>query len=84
MALCAHSSRELGFGDPIMSLAWTAGFVLKGAGLPLKILLLSTERWLLHYEQLRTGVRLSYLFYLDANNNQVGNAFDHSQNLFGF
>lgn len=48
-----------------------AGFVLlKGAGLLLKIWLLRAERWLSGCGQLRVGVRLSYLFYLDTNNNR--------------
>lgn len=85
MSVAADSCSELGCGDPGMSLAWTAGFVcLKGAGLPLKILLLRAERWLSGCGQLRVGVRLSYLFYLKAQTTQAGITFDHSQNPSGF
>lgn len=57
MAVAADGCSELGCGDPSISLTWTAGFVLlKGAGLLLKILLLSTERGLSGCGQLRVGV----------------------------
>lgn len=56
-----------------MAVTWAAGFVLpSGAELLMKILLLSAERWLSGGGHLGVGVRLSYLSYLDANNNQVG------------
>lgn len=85
MAVVADGCSELGCGDPSMSLAWTAGFVLlKGAGLPLKILLLSAERWLPGCGQRHWSKTFLFILLKDANNNQVGTIFDHSQNPSGF
>jgi len=61
-----------------VSVVWTAGFVLlKGAGLLLKILLLSAERWL-------SGCTQLFILLKEANNNQAETTFDRSQNLPAF